>query len=294
MKWFKNTSLILTLVSGFLMLVFLTPSSGWRAFDVATGSMKPAINPGSLVLTHQAPAWSLKVGQVVTYLSPANPKQTITHHIVALRTDHGLTQVTTKGDANHSADPTFAAGRIVGRVDAVVPGAGSAASWLRSPIVALIVVIIPAIIVIIGEMGVLWRLLSESVEPERRRVRRLVDGLSHRPVISLAVAVLLLVGLASGVGVTWAALTSKATLTGNHITIATPTPTPTASPTASPSPAPTGTPGECGDVTISNTAPGSVNRITCTNSSIQTQSDSTSINVTTTNTSTTSVGGINH
>jgi signal peptidase I len=297
MKWLRGISLILTLVSGLLILVFLTPASGWRAFDVATGSMKPAIAPGSLVITHQAPVRSLRVGQVVTYRNPAHPDQTITHRIVGLKPNGAVMNVATKGDANRIADPPFAAGRIVGRVDLTVPGLGAAATWLRSPLVALVVVIVPATIVIIGELGILWQLLSEAVEPARRR--RWVDGLMRRPMVGAGLVVLCMLALGSTVGVTWAALTTQASLTGNHIGIAVSTPTPTLKPTTSPTPAATPAPtpsptsnsdDEC-NITIQNTAPGSVNQVTCTRqSSVQANAGTTSISVTSSSTSTSSVG----
>jgi signal peptidase I len=295
MKWLRGISLILTLVSGLLILVFLTPASGWRAFDVATGSMKPAIAPGSLVVTHQASVRSLRVGQVVTYRNPAHPDQTITHRIVGLKANGAVLNVITKGDANRIADPPFAAGRIVGRVDLTVPGLGATATWLRSPLVALVVVIVPATIVIIGELGILWQLLSEAVEPVRRR--RWVDGLMRRPMVGAGLVVLCMLALGSTVGVTWAALTTRASLTSNHIgiAVATPTPAPTASPTpaATPTATPSPTPNsddEC-NITIQNTAPGSVNQVTCTRqSSVQADAGTTSISVMSSSTSTSSVG----
>src|SRR5262249_32662304 len=101
---------------GLTLLLFLVPSTGLQAKDVLTGSMRPAISPGSLVIIHKTPLPDLKVGDIITYKTLGNQKQTITHRIVKTDTRNRVPYFTTKGDANSAPDPEIVGGRVVGKV----------------------------------------------------------------------------------------------------------------------------------------------------------------------------------
>jgi signal peptidase len=70
-------------------------------FDtVLTGSMRPGIQPGDVVVVRPVPTDELKVGDVIAYLPPAHTTPVL-HRIVSIDPS-GLA---TKGDANNVADP---------------------------------------------------------------------------------------------------------------------------------------------------------------------------------------------
>jgi signal peptidase len=70
-------------------------------FDtVLTGSMRPGIQPGDVVVVRPVPTDELKVGDVIAYLPPAHTTPVL-HRIVSIDSS-GLV---TKGDANNVADP---------------------------------------------------------------------------------------------------------------------------------------------------------------------------------------------
>jgi signal peptidase len=70
-------------------------------FDtVLTGSMRPGIQPGDVVMVRAVPTRELKVGDVIAYLPPAHTTPVL-HRIVSIDSS-GLV---TKGDANNVADP---------------------------------------------------------------------------------------------------------------------------------------------------------------------------------------------
>src|SRR3989344_3934453 len=118
---------------------------GWKALSVQTGSMRPAINPGDMVLVKSVPTSSLKVGDVITYISPKNNKQTITHRITAINGP----QLTVKGDANAVVDPVVPVNRVVGKQSFKVPFVGYVINFLHSWLGLATVVYVPAIGVII-------------------------------------------------------------------------------------------------------------------------------------------------
>lgn len=248
-KLLKWLIISIYVVSGILLAVFLWPHSGWRVYRVVTGSMTPAIPQGSLVVDHAMPPRNYQIGQVVTFISPYNTKETITHRIVGRGVLGAIPTFVTKGDANNTPDRPIVGGNIVGRVVWHVPYAGRALGWLKIPAVFIGLIIIPALFIVFDEVRVLIRAIdgsqpgdrgkrdkSEHDEPPRSggsgdpdtrrppprapaphqpaRKRRSVDTIARHA------TVLILVGF-FGISATYAKLTTHATLTNNSITTAT-------------------------------------------------------------------------
>ncbi len=143
-----------------LIVMFMMPVGGWKALNVLTGSMKPAIQPGDLVLVHRVPTSEIKPGDIVTYTSLANSRQTITHRVVSKQVIDRLPTITAKGDANDRADAPIPTGRIVGRVAMTVPAAGYLLALLHNPIILLALVVIPGLVVIWAEVRNLRRIFA--------------------------------------------------------------------------------------------------------------------------------------
>lgn len=95
----------------------------YRFYVVHTGSMRPTIPPGSLVITRRG---AYRVGQPVSYLKG---DEVITHRLMAISANG---TITTKGDANRTADPWHEpVGNIIGGVVASVPMLGWLAIYLQ-------------------------------------------------------------------------------------------------------------------------------------------------------------------
>jgi len=89
-----------------------------RAYTVTSGSMRPTIRPGDIIVVKAVQPSELAVGDVVTVESPL----TYTHRIVEKRAVEGGYLFTLKGDANEDADPGLVeASDVVGRVAFVFP-----------------------------------------------------------------------------------------------------------------------------------------------------------------------------
>lgn len=89
--------LIAVAVVGAAVLVYVFHP---RFDTVLTGSMRPGIQPGDVVMVRAVPTDELKVGDVIAYLPPAHTIPVL-HRIVSIDSS-GLV---TKGDANNVADP---------------------------------------------------------------------------------------------------------------------------------------------------------------------------------------------
>ena len=97
----------------------------WGFEPVLTGSMRPGIQPGDLVLVTPEPLTAVRSGQVLLFRPPGNGAPVV-HRVVSVSLAGGVPAIRTKGDANNVADPWKARldGSRAWRVRAVVPHLG--------------------------------------------------------------------------------------------------------------------------------------------------------------------------
>jgi signal peptidase I len=96
-------------------------------YVVRTGSMSPSILPGDAVLDVSAPP-HVRRGEVITFRLPSGGL--VTHRVHAIHGD----LVSTKGDANRTADPwTVAPDQVVGTVRHTLPRIGYVLVYLQQP-----------------------------------------------------------------------------------------------------------------------------------------------------------------
>lgn len=80
--------------------------AGATSYAVLSGSMRPAIEPGDLVVVRPVGAEEVGVGSVITYQRESGRGATVTHRVVAVETTgSGERLFTTRGDDNDVADP---------------------------------------------------------------------------------------------------------------------------------------------------------------------------------------------
>jgi len=121
------------------LAVLVTPvtqlAGGLQLLAVMSGSMEPTIQVGGIVGVLPTPANSLQVGDVITFANQSQPDVLVTHRIVSIEERGGQELLTTRGDANDSADAVAVpATRAVGRVEFTLPWLGYAMVWLASPL----------------------------------------------------------------------------------------------------------------------------------------------------------------
>lgn len=112
-----STVLVAVLVTAVLGLRVAQWTGHAKVLSVTGGSMAPAIPYGSLVITTPAPARTVAVGQVVSVVEDG---VRFTHRVVAI----GSQGLTTRGDANPSADAHAYTGESVDLVRVSVPLVG--------------------------------------------------------------------------------------------------------------------------------------------------------------------------
>jgi len=134
------------------VLLFNRPTLGWQLLSVPTGSMRPGMPPGSLVLTHRVSDSSLRVGDVITYTNPLTMRSTLTHRIIKVyKLDGKVLTFITKGDANPSPDPPVVAGLVQGIRVGHLPFVGYLFMWAKTWIGIAVLIYLPALVIMVEE-----------------------------------------------------------------------------------------------------------------------------------------------
>ena len=207
------------------VLLFDWSVTGWKAYSVPTGSMRPAIRPGSLVLVHNVPVSSLKNGDVITYANIQKPGATITHRIVkTYKLDGKIPVFVTKGDANPTPDRPIVGGMVKGKEVFHLPYLGSMLSWGKGIIGLIILVYIPAIIIMIEEVRRLsdyYRKMRPYESPGFHTAIELPKGLMNKMATSAKlIPVFIIIAMAISVPVQALLKSNTVSLVNNRITVA--------------------------------------------------------------------------
>ncbi len=104
---------------------------GGTPYAVLTGSMAPALPPGTLAVTRPVDIDEVRVGEVVTYQLRSGEPTVVTHRVVGTRVVGGERLLLTRGDTNSviDAEPVQQV-QLRGRVWYAVPWLGRASGLL--------------------------------------------------------------------------------------------------------------------------------------------------------------------
>lgn len=136
---------LVILVAGAVLLVAVVVPriTGATPYEVQTGSMRPTLTPGTLVVVRPVDPDEIRIGSVITYQLESGQEQVVTHRV----TGFGLNNVTgdrtfrTTGDANDAVDPEpVRPVQIRGEVWYAVPFVGRLNDLLtgRLPVMAVV------------------------------------------------------------------------------------------------------------------------------------------------------------
>lgn len=166
---------LLTPVAMALVTVWL---AGWKLQLVETGSMEPTYPVGSVLVVQPVDASEVRVGMAIVFEDPEQQRRLVGHRVIEVL-PATPPQFRTQGDANNVADAFPVPGRYVrGRVRWQISHAGMLLSWLDWPGNALVLIGLPTLLLITGEVGARRRRrlrvggrleALEIVEPETDR-----------------------------------------------------------------------------------------------------------------------------
>ena len=161
-KYSEFIALAIILLLSSSIFVLTNHIGGWRAFTVMSASMEPFVKTGSLVITHQVAAKTLKKGDVITFARPTNPHQFVTHRIYKIVTSGETLSFLTKGDNNKSPDNWIvSSGSVVGTVNEIVPNLGYLLSFTQTKVGIFVFIVLPSLYVLYAESSILFALLKQ-------------------------------------------------------------------------------------------------------------------------------------
>lgn len=121
---------VMAVVLGSIFWSLVPLALGLRSDVVMSGSMSPRIRPGDVVVSVPTDARRLRIGEIINFTDPADPRRRLIHRYIGPNRDGTLT---TKGDANGQADSTgVPAAMVYGASRVRIPYAGLVSLWLRT------------------------------------------------------------------------------------------------------------------------------------------------------------------
>ena len=134
------------LAADIVLGAIILSGSGLSIHAVLSGSMRPTIQPGDLVIAQRVRASALHVGDVIGFLPPDDAAPRV-HRIVMTGSDEEGLIFQTKGDANQNPDAVQVRLRSADRVIYTIPllgflWAGRATLWLVLGLIGLILVLV--------------------------------------------------------------------------------------------------------------------------------------------------------
>jgi len=159
-------SRVLFLLTLFLIFLPLLPFKNLPQFFIVTsGSMEPLVKSGSLTLTKKINPSNLKIGDIVAFTSPSNPRETILHRIFAIKSNSPLLY-STKGD--HNLDPDqwdLTENGIKGRYIFSLPYLGKIIAFIQSPLGFILCICFPAVLLVFSELLKIKKVITKKTIP---------------------------------------------------------------------------------------------------------------------------------
>jgi signal peptidase len=142
--------------------------AGATTYTVLTGSMRPGLPPGTLVVVKPVAAEDVAVGSVITYQRDSGVDTVVTHRVVSQGFDPSGSQVWwTKGDANEAVDsrPVLPV-QVRGELWYSVPYVGHLNALVTSGVRSVVVTAVA------GALAVYAMAMFVGAARDRRRSRR--------------------------------------------------------------------------------------------------------------------------
>jgi signal peptidase I len=130
----------------------------YRTYAITGGSMEPTIRLGAEAFVRPVSARQLRVGDVITFHKPGEPRELVTHRIVAVRRIAGTKVFVTKGDANAVPDAWRIEAAGTGwRYAFSIPYLGYAVEIFGTPLARFVVLALAALVLAGAALRRLWR-----------------------------------------------------------------------------------------------------------------------------------------
>ena len=154
----RLASVVFAAASGLVLVLIGATALGYRPLIDRSGSMHPAISAGDLLITHGAPASSVRVGSVVSFEDQALAGKLVTHRVVrVVPRSTGRLEFFTRGDANPVSESwSVSRSATVPKVVATIHGAGFGLAWMDDRLVRTLLLAPVALVLSAALLRRIW------------------------------------------------------------------------------------------------------------------------------------------
>lgn len=98
---------LFTAITVVAIAVIVPRTTGSTPYSVLSGSMRPVLEPGDLIVVRPTSVDRIGIGSVITFQLESGDPTTATHRVVAMVYRDGEPMFRTRGDANTAADEAW-------------------------------------------------------------------------------------------------------------------------------------------------------------------------------------------
>ena len=171
LKWIGNIIFVFLIVIAVLSIYSgiqarrhpgVVPSIlGYKPMSVLSGSMRPLLEPGDMIVVKDVDYKNVNTGDVITF--KVNGTTLVTHRVVDIVEKNGKISFRTKGDANNTEDSELITPeRLVGVLAFSIPKGGYIGNFIRSPIGFVLLILLPIFFLIGGEIKTMLSVMNED------------------------------------------------------------------------------------------------------------------------------------
>jgi len=154
----RASGIVCVLALALLTALAVGRVAGYHPLIDYSGSMRPAIAPGDLLITHSVPAPTVRVGQIVSFSDPGLDGKLVTHRVAGVRSSAARISFLTRGDANPTPESWSVTRQAsVGTLELRIPAVGRAVAWMAAPWARTALLTFSALVLSAALLRRIWR-----------------------------------------------------------------------------------------------------------------------------------------
>jgi signal peptidase len=162
LKWDERPELVKTIF--LLLIVVVATLGGYGLFMLAmgttsplvvvtSGSMRPTLYEGDLLVLQGRPIDQIQVGDIIVFVDDQFGDGAVVHRVVQIEVIANVTHLTTRGDNNIGDDPgTRVEDELVGVMVLRIPALGNVSLFLQTDVGRVLVIAIFIAIIVVPEV----------------------------------------------------------------------------------------------------------------------------------------------
>ncbi|MFC1900644.1 signal peptidase I [Chloroflexota bacterium] len=146
--WYMVISMVVVLMM-VAVFIYAAPHIGWHVSAVISGSMEPALQTGSLVVTRPVGPEEVEVGDIITFHPVTVGEHMITHRVIDIGRNSPIS-FKTQGDNCGMPDPfSVPARNLIGEICLHIPYGGNFTQFLKTPTGFISSIVVPGIVIFV-------------------------------------------------------------------------------------------------------------------------------------------------